>query len=179
MAAAGRIRMIDYRNAVNTDGDSLDEMARRVWLATFAHSAPPGDIEAYVANAYGPRGMLRRHLADPAYDFQIALKQGQVIGYCKVGPTFFDGEVPTENTLHLHQLYVDPAAHGSGVAVHLLDWAYDVAQRRGHHAILLTVWEENHRARAFYAKHGFVHVGDYAFKTGGQIDRDLIMRRAL
>ena len=44
------------------DGDALDAMARRVWLATFAHSAPPGDIEAYVAEAYGSAGTLRRHL---------------------------------------------------------------------------------------------------------------------
>lgn len=171
--------MIDYRNAVSTDGVALDAMARRVWLATFAHSAPASDIEAYVAQAYGPNGTLRRHLADPAYDFQIALRAGEVIGYCKVGPTFFNGEVPTAGTLHLHQLYVDPAAHGSGVAAHLLEWTYDMAQRRGNEAILLTVWEENHRARAFYAKHGFAHVGDYAFKTGEQIDRDLIMRRDL
>lgn len=168
--------MIDYRNAVNTDGEALDAMARRVWLATFGHSAPPGDIDAYVAHAYGADGLLRRHLADPAYDFQLALEGGVVVGYCKVGPTFFNGEVPTEGTLHLHQLYVDPAAHGSGVAAHLLDWACSVARRRNRQAILLTVWEENHRARAFYAKHGFVHIGDYAFKTGDQIDRDLIMR---
>ena len=152
--------MIDYRNAVSTDGVALDAMARRVWLATFAHSAPASDIEAYVAQAYGPDGTLRRHLADPAYEFQLALRADEVIGYCKVGPTFFDGEVPTAGTLHLHQLYVDPAAHGSGVAAHLLGWTYDMAQRRGNEAILLTVWEENHRARAFYAKHGFVHVGD-------------------
>lgn len=171
--------MIDYRNAVNTDGAALDAMARRVWLATFAHSAPAKDIEAYVAHAYGPQGMLRRHLADPAYDFQIALKQGLVVGYCKVGPTFFQDEVPTEGTLHLHQLYVDPAEHGNGVAAHLLEWSFAVARRRGKGAILLSVWEENHRALAFYVKHGFVHVGDYAFKTGGQIDRDLIMRRQL
>ncbi|QNE32662.1 GNAT family N-acetyltransferase [Sphingomonas sp. NBWT7] len=168
--------MIDYRNAVATDGAAIDEMARRVWLATFAHSAPPADIDAYVANAYGPAGTLRRHLADPAYDFQVALKDGVVVGYCKLGPTFFDGEVPTAGTIHLHQLYVDPAAHGSGVAPALLDWAKGLARRRGTPTILLTVWEGNDRARAFYAKHGFVHVGDYAFQTGSQIDRDLIMR---
>jgi ribosomal protein S18 acetylase RimI-like enzyme len=168
--------MIDYRNAVTTDGDKLDEMARRVWLATFEHSAPAADIEAYVANAYGPEGVLRRHLADPAYDFQIALKDGVVVGYCKLGPTFFDGEVPTDNTMHLHQLYVDPAQHGSGVAVTLLEWAKEITRRRARAAIVLTVWEHNDRARAFYAKHGFVHVGDYAFKTGSQIDRDMIMR---
>lgn len=168
--------MISYRNAVNTDGRALDAMARRVWLATFGHSAPAKDIEAYVALAYGTGGALLRHLADPAYDFQIALKNGKVIGYCKLGPTFFDGEIPTEGTVHLHQLYVDPAEHGSGVAVRLLDWAKDLARRRGKQALVLTVWENNDRAKAFYAKHGFVPVGDYAFKTGGQIDRDVIMR---
>lgn len=168
--------MIDYRNAVNTDGAPLNEMARRVWLATFAHSAPPADIEAYVAVAYGPEGTLLRHLADPAYDFQIALKDGVVVGYCKLGPTFFTDEIPTEGTLHLHQLYVDPAEHGSGIAAALLDWAKQVARRRGSAALVLTVWENNPRAIAFYAKHGFIHVGDYAFQTGSQIDRDMIMR---
>lgn len=171
--------MIDYRNAENTDGRALDDMARRVWLATFGHSAPPKDIDAYLSNAYGPEGALLRHLADPAYDFQIALKDGAVIGYCKLGPTFFTGEVPTDRTVHLHQLYVDPAEHGSGVAAALLQWACDLARRRDATAMLLTVWENNARARAFYEKHGFVHIADYAFQTGSQIDRDMIMRRAL
>jgi len=168
--------MIDYRNAVATDGAAIDNMARRVWIATFGHSAPRNDIEAYVANAYGPQGALRRHLANPAYDFRVALKAGEVVGYCKLGPTFFDGEVPTENTVHLHQLYVDPALHGAGVAVDLLEWAKGFARRRGAQALLLTVWEENARARAFYEKHGFVAIGDYAFRTGEQIDHDIIMR---
>lgn len=168
--------MIDYRNAVSTDGAAIDAMARRVWLATFGHSAPQKDIDAYVANAYGPEGALRRHLADAAYDFRIALKDGAVVGYCKLGPTFLAGEVPTEGTVHLHQLYVDPALQGAGVAAALLDWAKGFAGRRGARALLLTVWEENARARAFYAKNGFAAVGEYAFKTGEQVDRDIIMR---
>lgn len=171
--------MIDYRNAVSTDGAALDAMARRVWLATFGHSAPAADIAAYVANAYGPKGTLRRHLADAAFDFQIALSGGAVVGYCKVGPTFFDGEVSTHDALHLHQLYVDPAHHGGGVASSLLGWAKDLARRRGKAAVVLSVWEHNDRARAFYAKHGFVEVGEYAFRTGEQIDRDLIVRAEL
>ncbi|WP_296222227.1 GNAT family N-acetyltransferase [Sphingomonas panaciterrae] len=171
--------MIDYRPATPADAEPLDTMARAVWLATFGHSAPADDIAAYVAQHYGAAGTLRRQLLDPAFDFQLAVDGAAVVGYCKLGPTFFAGEVPTDDALHLHQLYVDPARHGSGVAARLLDWAYDVARSREKSAVLLTVWEENGRARAFYAKHGFVHVGDYAFQTGSQIDRDLIMRREL
>lgn len=171
--------MIDYRPATPADGAAIDEMARRVWLATFEHSAPPADIAAYVAQSYGADGTLRRHLADPAYTFQLATSDGAVAGYCKLGPTFFTGEVPTHGAVHLHQLYVDTAHHGGGVAAALLDWAKQHARAQGASALLLTVWEENQRARRFYEKHGFVHVGDYAFQTGTQIDRDMIMRLAL
>jgi len=41
------------------------------------------------------------------------------------------------------------------------------------------VWENNHRARRFYEKLGFVHIGDYGFPVGDQIDTDHIMRLAL
>ena len=171
--------MIAYRNAVNTDAAALDEMARRVWIATFGHSAPAKDIQAYVDVAYGPKGTLRRHLADPAFDFHVAVANGIVVGYCKLGPTFLTDEAETAGLIHLHQLYVDPAQHGAGVADALLDWAKDFARRHGAKGLILTVWEENHRARRFYEKHGFVHVGDYAFRTGSQIDRDLIVRLTL
>lgn len=171
--------MIACRDAQPGDADALDEMARRVWLATFGHSAPAQDIRAYVDAAYGPQGALRRHLADPAYDFHVAIADAALVGYGKVGPTFLTDEADTTGLVHLHQLYVDPAQHGAGVGDALLGWAKDLARRRDAAGLILTVWEENHRARRFYDRHGFVHVGDYAFRTGDQIDRDLIMRLTL
>lgn len=171
--------MIDYRAPLPGDAAGIDALGRRVWLETFGHSAPAADIQAYVAGAYGPDGTLRRHLADPTYDWRVAADGGTVAGYCKLGPTFFTDEVPTDDAVHLHQLYVDPAHHGAGIAVALLDWAKDRARQRSATALLLTVWEENARARRFYQKHGFVHVADYAFQTGSQVDRDLILRLAL
>lgn len=171
--------MIEYRDATTDDGADVDALGSRVWLATFGRSTAPESVADYLATAYGERGALRRHLADPAYRFRVAARDGAVIGYCKLGPGFFDGEVPIDGALQLHQLYVDPAAHGTGVAAELLEWAKDHARATGHDALLLTVWEGNHRAQRFYAKHGFVHVGDYAFRVGAQIDRDLIMRLAL
>lgn len=171
--------MIDYRSAVATDAAAVDDMARRVWVATFGHSAAPHDIDAYLASAYGPSGHLRRDLADPRFDFRIALEDGVVIGYCKIGPPVFTDEVESAGTVQLHQLYVEPAHHGHGVAATLLDWAIAHARRDGATGLLLTVWEENARAQRFYVKHGFRHVGDYAFRTGSQIDRDLILRHDL
>ena len=171
--------MIVYRDAMPDDGPALDAMARGVWLATFAHSAPAADIDAYVADAFGAGGALIRDLPDPAYDYRVALSEGRPIGYAKMSAPIFTDEVDATGAYQLRQLYVDGGFHGQGVAPALLDWSRRIAQARGATSLLLTVWEENARARRFYEKHGFVHVGDYAFQTGTQIDRDLIMRLPL
>jgi GNAT superfamily N-acetyltransferase len=56
--------------------------------------------------------------------------------------------------LELCSIYVDEAAHGSGLASELLDAA--IGSRDAH----LLVFTSNDRAQRFYAKHGFVPTGD-------------------
>ncbi|GAA3260048.1 hypothetical protein GCM10020258_22280 [Sphingomonas yabuuchiae] len=45
--------------------------------------------------------------------------------------------------------------------------------------MILSVYVDNHRAKAFYARYGFVDVGRYDFPVGGTIDEDRIMRLSL
>ncbi|WLT29980.1 N-acetyltransferase [Geothrix sp. PMB-07] len=45
--------------------------------------------------------------------------------------------------------------------------------------IWLGVWENNHRALAFYRRWGFQEVGEHVFKIGEQVDRDLILAKPL
>lgn len=168
--------MIEYRDATPADGPELDAMAIAIWRETFAHSAPPADIEAYLAGAYGPGGALIRDLADPAITFRLATDAGAIVGYAKLCQPFLPREDITPGGLQLSQLYVASTHHGAGIADALMRWTTDTARARFANALYLTVWEENARAKRFYDKRGFVHIGDYAFKTGTQIDRDLIMR---
>ncbi len=171
--------MIAYRDATPADGAELDAMARAIWLETFGHSAPADDIAAYLAESYGPEGALIRDLSDPAIDFRLATDSDRIIGYVKLSaPWLPDGDCEP-GALQLSQLYVASDFHGAGIGDALLGWTIDIARERGAHALYLTVWEENLRARGFYDKRGFVHVGDYAFQTGKQIDRDMILRLPL
>lgn len=171
--------MITCRDATLADGPALDAMARAIWLETFGHSASPADIELYLAGAYGPQGRLLRDLADPAHHFRLALSGEAIAGYAKLSPVWLDEEAVVAGALQLSQFYVASAWHGQGVAPLLIDWTIAEARRRRATALVLTVWEENHRARRFYDRYGFVHIGDYAFQTGTQIDRDLILQRVL
>ena len=171
--------MIDYRNATPADGPALDTMARQIWLETFGHSASADDIALYVAEAFGPQGRLIASLADPAHQIRLACSETAIAGFAKLSPLWLDDPAITPGAQQLSQLYVARPWHGRGVAQALMDWTIATARQSGASALVLTVWEENHRAKAFYDRYGFVHIGDYAFPTGNQIDRDLIMQLML
>lgn len=168
--------MIAYRDATPADGPELDAMAIKVWRETFAHSAPPKDIEAYLAKAYGPDGALIRDLSDSTVRYRLATDAGAIVGYAKLCQPFLPPEDIALGGLQLSQLYVASSHHGTGIADALMRWTIDTARQAGANALYLTVWEHNPRAKRFYDKRGFVHIADYAFQTGSQIDRDLIMR---
>jgi len=169
--------MIEYRDATPADGDALDAMAQAIWIETFAHGVSAEDAATYLAQAYGPNGKLLADLSSGAARFHLALVDGRVVGYAKVNPPWLPDAEPS--ALQLSQIYVSSDQHGAGVGKALLDWAIATARAEGATALLLTVWEENHRAAAFYRKHGFDHIGDYAFAVGTQVDIDHIMRLAL
>lgn len=171
--------MIEYRNAVPADGPTLDAMARQTWLDTFGHSASAADIALYFAEAFGPQGRLIASLTDPAQRVRLACAEAEIAGFAKLSPLWLDDTAIDPGAQQLSQLYVAKPWHGRGVAQALMDWAIDTARGGGASALVLTVWEENHRAKAFYDRYGFVHIGDYAFPTGTQIDRDLIMQLML
>lgn len=169
--------MIVYRDATPADGDALDAMAQAVWIETFAHGVSAEDATTYLAEAYGPTGKLLADLSSGAARFHLAFSGHRVVGYAKVNDPWLPDAEP--GAMQLSQIYVSGDQHGAGVGKALLDWAIATAREAGAAALLLTVWEENHRAAAFYRKHGFDHIGDYAFAVGNQIDTDHIMRLAL
>lgn len=169
--------MITYRDALPADGPELDSFARAIWVETFGHASSAEDSAAYLATAYGPTGALLADLASGRTRFHLALRDGAVVGYARLGQPWLPDAEP--DAMQLSQIYVASNLHGAGVGHALLDWSIDTSRGAGAMALLLTVWEHNDRAYRFYLKRGFTYVGDYAFPVGEQIDTDHILRLAL
>ncbi|HWJ21079.1 MAG TPA: GNAT family N-acetyltransferase, partial [Gemmatimonadaceae bacterium] len=66
-----------------------------------------------------------------------------------------------------------------GVGAALMRHVLDAARERGARTLWLGVWEQNAVARAFYARWGFGEVGEHDFLLGGDVQRDLLLTRAL
>ena len=166
-----------YRDATVDDAAMVAELGRATFVETFAHLYRDEDLQAFLAKAYGPR--VRTELADPAYAYRLAFAGKTPIAYCKVGPLSVPVDPGTRRTVELRQLYVLGSHHGLGVAPVLMDWALAQAEARRAQDIYLSVYSDNHRAKRFYARYGFVEIGRYDFYVGSQVDDERIMRLQL
>jgi GNAT superfamily N-acetyltransferase len=61
---------------------------------------------------------------------------------------------------YLRLLLVAEAYQGTGLGSRLLEWVERTARERGARHLYLLATTDNHRARQFYDRHGYRHVGD-------------------
>ncbi|TPG40646.1 N-acetyltransferase [Sphingomonas koreensis] len=169
--------MTAYRAATPADGPALADMAQRCFTETFGSLYPASDLAAFLDKTFGPAG-LPAQLDDPDYQVRVAVEEGAIIGFAKIGPVAFPGEWPAD-AIELHQLYVLGDWHGAAVGPALLDWVIAAARDAARSAVLLSVYVDNHRARRFYQRYGFEEIGRYEFRVGETIDDDRIMRLTL
>lgn len=164
---------VAYRDAAAEDAAALARFAADTFVDTFGHLYPPEDLATYLAAKYASP-IQAAEIADPHTRYRLALREGAIIGYCMMGAV--DMAVDKADAVELHRLYVDKDAKGAGVAQALMDDCLAWARGRGARAMYLSVWENNHRAQAFYRRYGFQHVGEHKFMVGRVADRDFIWR---
>lgn len=167
---------ITYRNATAADAGLMARIGPESFTETFGHLYTPENLAAFLVNH--SEANWCGELADPRFAVRIAEEDGAAIGFAKLGPPSLPFEVEGP-TAELRQLYVLKPWQGAGVASALMAWVLDEARRRGAAQLFLSVFIDNHRARAFYARYGFEAVGSYAFMVGSHADEDVIMRVTL
>lgn len=165
-----------YRDGTPADAAAVDALFRRSFVATFGHLYAADDLALFLGGFTAEA--WRGELGDQAMAFQVAEDEGALVGYAKIGPIALPVS-PAGPAVELRQLYVDEAAKGTGVGATLLDWTIAEARARGAGELFLSVYVDNHRAKAFYARRGFVDVGRYDFTVGNHHDEDRLMRLVL
>jgi ribosomal protein S18 acetylase RimI-like enzyme len=165
-----------YRCGRAGDGPAMAKLFCQSFAATFGHLYSKEDIAAFLCNKQPEH--FEKQLADPNFAICIAEDGETLLGYVKCGPN----ELPVDQVdgrWELHQLYLAEEAKGQGVADALMEWALAEAKRRGFSHLVLSVFIDNHRARRFYEKRGFVEIGAWEFMVGNHADDDRIMEIGL
>lgn len=169
---------VTIRRGTLADAALLSELGARTFSETFAADNTPEDLAAYVATSFN-LAQQTSELEDPGSTFLIAEVNGQAAGYAKL----HDGEpekgVEGAKPIELVRLYVSRDWLGRGVGEQLMRACIDEARQTGHETLWLGVWERNARAQAFYRKWNFRAVGEHMFQLGADLQRDILMERAL
>ena len=148
----------------------------RSFTDTFGHLYDPADLALFLDKHTAD--CWAAELTDPGYAVRVAEADGAMIAYAKLGPPQLPFR-PRGEAAELRQFYVLAPWHGSGVAQALIDWVIATARQSQADDLYLSVFIDNHRARRFYEKLGFVAEGSYAFMVGSHADEDIVMRLAL
>ncbi len=164
------------RAAHEADLPIVDRLFRNGFVETFGQLYSAEDLALFLGRF--TLEAWRAEFADRRYAFRIGERDGEPLGFAKLGPVKLPVD-PSVEAVELHQLYVLRSAHGSGLGAALMDWVIDTARRRGAGEIFLSVFTQNPRARRFYERYGFDVVRPYHFMVGNQADEDVIVRLAL
>lgn len=166
------------RTAGTDDAAALAAFAERVFRDAFGPHSRAEDMDAYCRAAFA-LDQLHRELADRDYHTALVFTRGELAGYAQLRATAPPPCVVGPEPLELKRLYVDRRWHGSEVSRALMDRAIEIAEQRGARTLYLSVWQHNHRAIAFYVKHGFAPVGTAPFAIGADVQSDAVMARPL
>lgn len=164
------------RTATAADAAMLAGFAARSFDDTFAIHNSEADMRAYLAATFSPAIQRAEIEAEKAETLLIETGTPPLCaGFAQIGFDAPSPFVPASAPVEIKRFYVDRDHHGAGVAAVLMA---EILRRAGTGAtIWLGVWEHNARAIRFYARHGFVAVGEQSFILGSDVQRDIVMMR--
>lgn len=178
---------MNVRRALSADAAGLSRLAALTFPLACTPQTTAETLAAHIAEHLGEES-FRAHLADPAHILLIATDEHDLDAE-PVGYTMLVSGEPSDPdvvralrrrpTIELARCYVHPDHHGTGTASQLMAATIETARESGAAGIWLGVSEENARANAFYARHGFEHVGAKRFHIGEVWENDFVRERAL
>lgn len=164
------------RRATPADAAALAAIAAATFTEAFGHLYPPEDLDAFLRESYAV-DRQRVILEHPDYAVWLLEDDGVAVGHAAAGPCGLPNPAVRPGDGELKRLYVLAKYQNSGWGGRLFQAALDWLLAAGPRALWIGVWENNPGAQRFYARHGFVKVGEHTFPVGRVVDREFTLRR--
>lgn len=167
------------RRATAEDGDRLGLIGCATFLETFAGILDGDAIVAHCTREHSPIA-YRRYLETGHLAWLVEAASGTApVAFSLLGRTELPGSSPDGSDIELKRIYVFSRFHGAGIGAALMQQAIEHAAQQGCRRLLLGVYSGNVRARAFYAKKGFVQIADRRFRVGDREYEDVVLARQI
>ncbi|PZO08896.1 MAG: GNAT family N-acetyltransferase [Lysobacteraceae bacterium] len=166
------------RRATPADAARLAALAEHTFTEAFGHLYPDRDLRDFIDQSYSVERQ-RVILSTPGYAVWLLEHEGVAVGHAAAGPCGLPNPGVQAGDGELKRLYVLAAFQGSGWGGRLFQAALDWLLADGPRTLWIGVWSQNLGAQRFYARHGFMKVGEHTFPVGRVVDREFTLRRAM
>ncbi len=169
---------VAWRKAVPADAEALSRLGSATFLTAFAHDHPRQGLLDFLRTEHSIEFYAQR-LTDLAYHIIIGETPLLApVGYVMLTPPDHP-DLRQPGDIELKRIYMLGPWQGGGNGKAMLNLALYAAREREAKRIILAVYENNERARAFYEREGFEYVGDTVFMVGDVPFKDLLYAKAL
>jgi ribosomal protein S18 acetylase RimI-like enzyme len=167
---------VQIRRATPADAEALSRIAEQTFVEAFGHLYPAEDLQAFLRESYAVERQ-RVILETPGYAVWLLEHDGEAVGHAAAGPCGLPNPDVRPGDGELKRLYVLRAFQNGGWGGRLFQAVMDWLLADGPRTLWIGVWENNLGAQRFYARHGFVKVGEHTFPVGRVVDREFTLRR--
>ncbi|HEV2353676.1 MAG TPA: GNAT family N-acetyltransferase [Puia sp.] len=171
--------VIRISTAGKEEAGVIADMSIRTFANTFAPYNTAENMEYFLRTQF-TREILMEQVGAPRNEFLLAWLDDRLAGYARL---YDNPELPRElsgtRAIEVSRFYAEEFAIGKGVGKALMDACFELSRKREMEWIWLGVWENNHRAIAFYEKMGFQIFSRHIFLLGRDVQHDWEMKRKL
>jgi GNAT superfamily N-acetyltransferase len=160
------------RLATPNDVESLGGVTARAYAAAYPGIVPQPVLDEWIAG--GPDMWLRWRAAreerppDHPSRAWVAERDGAILGYATTTSATSEYLPPPDGAGELTNLYLDPAAIGTGVGRLLYEHSVDDLFARGFTPLVVWAFRDNPKAQRFYVRMGLtIDVPDHDWVLGG------------
>ncbi|MET7640087.1 GNAT family N-acetyltransferase [Streptomyces sp. NPDC005438] len=157
--------MVRVREMTEADIEGVSTVRVRGWRAAYAGMVPASYLEGMTVeeDARSRRSWFRRS-SGRVLNLVAVNDRAEVVGWGCLGP---ERDEASPGVGEVYALYVHPDLTGHGIGTQLVRALHSRAVERGFDTLTLWVFEDNLRARRFYASHGYVADGGTRRDTFG------------
>lgn len=164
------------RRATVADAAKLSLLGAATFLESFADDHDWNEVAHYIAREHSA-DWYRARLTEPGVAaWLIEEAVGCPIGYAMIIPATLPGSAPDD--VELKRIYVLSRWHGRGLGAALYAAIETEARAMGAERLVLSVYEHNLSAQAFYRARGYTEIGRWLFE-GFATSEDLVWVKPL
>ena len=152
---------MEIRKATATDASNIAALGACVWVDTYATPGVYDNISRFIFSEFTPARMLAILQEKTVW---VCSDHGSLKGYMVWGKE-------ERGRIEIETLYVLPRCQHSGIGRQFIQTARTWPSK----TFWLSVWEQNHRAIAFYLNLGFRETGELFFDLYGERIRNMVL----